>query len=799
MERCSKCGLWEASQCNCLQGCGPKTADVMIVGEALGAEEEIQQAPFVGQSGQLLTDCLMRVGLDRTKAYITNVIKCRPVLQKGKYITNRPPKTSEIKACFPYLEAEIQEIRPQLIVCLGSVAMKALTGKKPISRGIVEWSERWGCNLFFTWHPSAILRSPNLEGVFIKDLTTLAKYIKGEDEHKYEGNYQFIDDTDLLDEVLERVKTVDKISLDYETTGLNPVKDRIGCIGLSWQEGTGVTIPVLRSDLSPFWSSYAWMKELFNSMEDKLKIVHNLSFEYSFTICNNLTVGNRWYDTLLAHFILYESAAHDLESLAYLFTPLGNYKQPLLNYVKENKLGKEDYLKIPYEILYPYNCGDVDSTLRLYSIFDKSITEQGLRFIFDEMLMKFQPILTRTELTGVQIDAEYLRGLRKKYAEELIEIRSKFKALTQPYIEQVVISKTKPKKGTEKEVNINSSQQLGRLLFDVLKLPSIKKTNGGQESTDEEVLKKLEGKHEIPAMVLRQRAVQKDDEYMERIEANLDEYGRVHTEYRLWGTVTGRLSSSQPNLQNMRKGPEARNIFIAKPGYTLIEADFVQQELKILSSMAGDVALIEAFKKGDDIHKVSASAIYKVNLDKVTEEQRAKGKNFNFAVGYGATEFAISELLLCTKEEAIQYIENWYQAFSGVKAWKYGVIQNLYSNKFVENLFHRRRRFSNIDSLPRYQAEEAEREAVNFIVQSTGNDIACLSAIAIEEIIRKENIDANLILTVHDSLTFECRDDQVERMKQIMREVMSRKIEGLSVDMSVDLKIGKRWGDAKKE
>jgi uracil-DNA glycosylase family 4 len=556
-KNCTSCDLHERSKVNCMRGLGPNKPKVMFIEEAPSREDEIYAEPLSGEVGRLFNSLLNDVGLSRSDVYITNAIRCRPAPPPGQK-KDLKPKKKNIEACRQYLIDEIKKVQPEIIVPLGNIALNLFMPKAKITevRGREYDSKEFGCKIFPMMRPSAILRSVKYEGLVKQDFKFLGRLVSGNKQVEEKKTHVIIKDMKTWKHVKQRLLEVPAWAFDLETTGFNATDDDIISIGFSWKENTGVCLPLLKGEFAKdekgndvlvaakmFWSSSEqadiWddLRRIFKDSK-AIKIAHNGSFDVKFLLNKGVDVPYLEFDTIVAHHLLDEEAEHGLKSLAWIYTNEGGYEGELAQFLKKKG---DSYLNIPLDILAKYNIMDVDVTFQLYHIFKQKLDEQGLDWLFNNISMPLQNVLTRVSRHGVRVDIGHLGEMQTKYKIRIDEIVKEVALQIAPhYGQELTVTDYSPKsiKERKKCFNLNSSQQLGDLLFNKLNLPIIKKTDTNRPSTDDEVLTELAKLHPFPKIIAEYRTLNKlKSTYLDGIRKKVDESSRVHTDYRVYGTA----------------------------------------------------------------------------------------------------------------------------------------------------------------------------------------------------------------------------------------------------------------------
>ena len=646
---CNKCKLFKTCKNPCIQGVGPIPANIMLIGTAPGADEDKQGLPFVGAAGKRLNIILKEAGLDRNSLRVDNTVRCRP-------IDNRDPEPEEIKACFPYLEEEIQKVKPKIIVPLGGIALQTIQGLEGIASwaGTKHWNEKYNCWVMPTFHPAYICRRLGLQGVMIDHLKNVVEWLKNPIEPD-PPKYVIIDTIEKAQKFFDRLSKVDIFAFDIETSGLDFWKDKILCCSFSWKERTGVVLLILQQHCKEFWKpeEKEWIiEQLKKVLESNIgKIGQNLSFDIQFLKSSGIKLNNFTFDTMLAHHLLDENVGregHGLDTMVLRYFPdMGKYDEELSKYLPNKNTS---YAVIPNEVLWKYSAMDADATFRCYQKFKPELEKQGLMRLFNKITIPFQKVLLETEYHGVKLDIDRLKELKVEYEERLKKIEEEFKSTDAVRkVEKALYDRSakkiekrydslKSKRLSKEEYikkytkptsfNLRSSIHLQILLFEVLGFESVKETKKGGISTDKEVLDSLADKSPELIKLKEHRDLSKLlNTYVIGMLERVDENGRIHTDYHMDGTVTGRLSSSNPNLQNIPRDSAIKECFIVEPGCELLEADFSQAEYKCWAHYANDLKMIKAINSGVDVHKQMASICFNKKIEEVTLKERQQAKN----------------------------------------------------------------------------------------------------------------------------------------------------------------------------
>lgn len=523
--------------------------------------------------------------------------------------------------------------------------------------------------------------------------------------------------------------------------------------------------------------------EIFSNPEI-LKIGQNIKYDLSVLKKYELSIKGKMFDTMLAHYILQPDSRHNMDYLAENYL---NYEPIAIeSLIGPKGKGQKKMSEVPIELIKEYAAEDADVTYRLYEILSKQIEEiPKANAILKNVEIPLVPVLSDMEEQGVKIDIDALKILSK-------ELEIEIEKLDKEIIELA---------GTQ--FNIASPKQLGDVLFDVLKIDEkAKKTKTGQYATGEEVLAKLEHKHPIISKILDYRELQKlKNTYVDTLPLLISKKtDRIHTSFNQAVAATGRLSSNNPNLQNIpiktAKGREIRKAFIARnPEFILLSADYSQIELRIIASISGDRGMIEAFNKGLDIHTATAAKIFDVEIESVTKEMRGKAKMVNFGIIYGISAFGLSERLNIPRHEAKEIIDNYFKEFSMLRQYMQSSIEFAQRHGYVETLIGRRRYLRDINSANALTRGFAERNAINAPIQGSAADMIKLAMINIQEKLSEKNLQSKMILQVHDELVFDVHPNELDLVKEIVMKGMTEAMP-LKVPVLVEMGTGKNWLEA---
>ncbi len=596
-------------------------------------------------------------------------------------------------------------------------------------------------------------------------------------------DYALVADEKALDEWLEKIDKADLFAFDTETTSLNYLDARIVGVSFALAPGDAAYIPLAHSEAEPF-ARDAVLARLKPILEDsaRSKVGHHLKYDAHALANHGIALAGMRHDTLLESYVLDPTAGrHDMDSLAARVLD-----EQTISYESVAGKGKKQigFADVPIATAAPYAAEDADVTLRLHEVLWPKLCETGrLRAVYEAIEMPLVPVLFAMERRGVLIDRDLLAKQSGELARSMMRLKEEAYAAA----------------GTQ--FNLDSPAQLGEVLYQLLGLPARHKTPKGQPSTAESALAELADEHALPRIVLDYRALAKlRSTYTEKLPASVNPAtGRVHTSYNQTGTSTGRLSSSDPNLQNIpvrtEEGRRIRQAFIAPEGSMLVAADYSQIELRIMAHLSGDEGLRRAFAEDKDIHRATAAEVFGKSLDEVDANERRAAKAINFGLIYGMSAFGLARQLDIPREEAGVYIERYFERYPGVREYMDETRKNAKKNGYVETLFGRRMYVPEIASRNGQRRQAAERAAINAPMQGTAADIIKRAMITIHAWCGVQSVPVHLIMQVHDELVFEVAADFLGEATAKIREYMQGAAE-LSVPLVVDIGQGANWDEA---
>ena len=593
-------------------------------------------------------------------------------------------------------------------------------------------------------------------------------------------DYQLIDTEEKTDQLLQNILTQKVFSLDTETTGTDPIRAELVGMSFSYAENQAFYVPV-PADRTEAQRIVDKFKPVFENKET-LKVGQNIKYDMLVLANYGVEIQGEMFDTMIAHYVLQPELHHGMDYLAEIYLHYETIKiEELIGPKGKNQKNMRDLDPIH---IYRYACEDADVTLKLKNVLEKELKQNDAESLFHDIEMPLVPVLAYMERNGVRIDTEALKETSRHFTARMQQIEEEVHRLA----------------GVE--FNIASPKQVGEVLFDRLKIvDKPKKTKTGQYVTSEEVLESLKGKHEIVGKILEHRGLKKLlGTYIDALPQLINpQTGHIHTSFNQTVTATGRLSSSNPNLQNIpvrnEDGKEIRKAFIPDEGCEFFSADYSQIELRIMAHLSQDPHMIEAFRENQDIHAATAAKIYKEKLEDVTREQRSKAKTANFGIIYGISVFGLAERLNIDRKEAKELIDGYFENYPHVKEYMDKSILEAREKGYIETIFRRRRYLPDINSRNAVVRGYAERNAINAPIQGSAADIIKVAMVRIYRRFREEGIRSKMILQVHDELNFSVLPEEKEKVQQIVITEMESAYK-MKVPLQADCGWGKNWLEA---
>lgn len=858
--KCNNCELCKATNNNFIIGRGSKSAKIMVIQDCISELDLRKGKQFYGKNCTQFVKSLEKRGFSTKDLYFTSLVK--------GYVAEDKITNEHIKHCNYILESEIEVIDPNIIVPLGKHSLKYLIGKNAISklRGRGQKAEVCGKERIILpiLHPNTVDRKPGNIELILNDLNTLKDLYENNDiQCLNDTHYTYLETLEDCVAEINRLKSAKVLSFDLETTGNSPFRawSKIVCIALSDRPHYGTVIPLHKKDspISAEDTEYI-IKLLKDLLEDSSipKVAHNGKFDILWLYkCLNIDVKNFYFDTMLAHYICIseESGTQSLKYQAWEFTDMGGYDNALDEY--RNKLpdnqeenGRWNYDNIPWNVLKTYACCDVDCTLRLKEIYEPLINNnKKWKVLFHEILMPASYTLRDIELNGMKFNDTLAQKYSTEYGKEIKRIQSRLESYPEVleierdrrnlYLEREQIKKIPKKDRTEEEnfkfakykafenfkFNWNSTSQLNELLFNKLKLVTTIKTQKGTPSTNKEAMEEMKKQHEIPELLLELRKVTTlNNFFIQKLPYLNDSNNVIHPSFNLIGTLTGRMSSDNPNAQQLpRKAEnpllfqyhnEPKALFTSRFGEDgcILNADYSALEIRISGIISNDIELRKALLSGKDLHKSTASLVWGVPIEEVSKDMRTNAKSVNFGIIYGKSGITFAQDLFYdpsgknpkktsnwekAKEEGLKLVKDYLQTFSGLNKWLNNTKEFAKKNGYVETMFGRRRRLPDLKSKVPAVQSVAERQSINAPIQGTGADFTLLSLIQLNNWLKSSNKKSCIVCTVHDSIVFDIYIPELKEVSKKIKGIMEHVHEPyINTDVPIvsDIEMGYNYG-----
>ncbi len=596
-------------------------------------------------------------------------------------------------------------------------------------------------------------------------------------------SYNLIETKDKRTTFLNNLMKQKVVCFDTETTSIDANNCELVGMSFSWKEGEAYYIPIPENQAGAKFI----LKEFKSFFENKniLKIGHNLKYDITVLKWYEMEVSGPIFDTMIAHYLINPDMKHNMDELSETY--LGYRPISIETLIGKKGKNQKSMRDIPVEEVAPYANEDADITYRLYTIFKQKVEESDeLKNLLYDVEMPLVAVLAKMEFAGVKIDNEALAEFSKELVGIIVNLEKEIYELA------------------GREFNIGSPKQLGVILFDELKIdPKPKKTKSGQYSTNEETLLKYEHDQPIVNKLLEYRQVVKlKSTYVDALPELVNPKDkRIHTTYMQAVAATGRLSSQNPNLQNIpirtELGRRTREAFIpTDENHILFAADYSQIELRLIAHLSGDEAMVKAFNEGEDIHEATAAKVFDVDVKEVTREMRSQAKMVNFGIIYGISAFGLSQRLHVSRTEASDLINNYFAKYPGIKTYMDESIAYAREHGYVETILKRRRYLKDINGKNPTVRGFAERNAINAPIQGSAADMIKVAMVRLNKVFEKEGFKSKMILQVHDELVFDARRDELDKIRPIVEKEMMNAFTGLSVPMKVDMDTGENWLEA---
>ena len=570
-------------------------------------------------------------------------------------------------------------------------------------------------------------------------------------------------------------------SFDTETSDLEPHSAYLVGLSFSTKTHTGWYVPI-SSNFEEAQKQLEIFKEIFSDTSKTL-VAQNYKFDFKMMKKYGMKIQNKIFDTMLAHYVINADGKHGMDALSEKYL---NYKPVSIeSLIGPKGKNQNSMAHLPAESIKDYAAEDADVTLQLAEIFMSELEKQGTTSVLENIEIPLIEVLANMEWEGIRVDKDFLNAYSVELGKELDIIEEKITELA------------------GEKFNLDSPKQLGVILFEKLKITTeMKKTKTGQYSTGEDVLQRYLHTHEIVPLILDYRELRKlKSTYIDTLPNMINPItGRVHTNFMQAVAATGRLSSNQPNLQNIpirtSRGKEIRKAFVARDeNHVLVSADYSQVELRIIAALSGDKNMIEAFQQGEDIHKATASKVFDVPLEEVTKDMRSKAKAVNFGIIYGQGPFGLAQQLGISRTEAKNIIEAYYTQFAALKTYQHQAVEDCRAKGFVETVLGRRRFLPDISASNAISRSFAERNAVNAPIQGSAADVIKVAMVKIQTALKLANLKTRMVLQVHDELLFDTPREEIDHVFKLVKHEMENAVK-LSVPLDVEIQAGNNWLEA---
>lgn len=827
---CSNCKLCSNTDKPCLMGRGKKKAKIMMIQESPSQLESKNQKQFYGKVYKNFKEAIERRDIDMSDIYFTSVVKC-PLPEDSDDLTY-----AQAKECADYLYAEIRAVDPEIIVPMGNQALKMTLGVTGITkhRGNAQEVEVEGKSrvILPIIHPRQAAKKPIYKDFILNDLNTLADIYEMGMNEVTGVNYRSLETKEEAIQEIERLnKEADWLSFDLETTGKSPFEkgSKIVCISLTDKDHYGVVIPLYHHE-SPLVGKdreavIERLRVLLSSKRIK-KVAHNGKFDIKWLkYWMHILVSNFCFDTLIGHYISVseEQGSQGLKGLAWEYTDMGGYDNDLDEYKKKlPEAIRHNYDNIPWSILSKYAAADADCCFRLKDIFVPLVEEnEQWVTLMNDFLMPASYALMDVEGSGMLMDDEVVDKYNETYPVELARIKERL--MSYPEVTQLERNrrdkweerealKSIPKKHRTAEeqkkfeayakykkweFNWNSVVQLRELLYEKLGLTTTITTDTGELSTGEDALIEISDQHEIPKLMMELRKIDTlNNMFIKKLPDMRGEDNLLHPSFNLAGTVTGRMSSEDPNAQQFPRKTgdiftfqyhnEPKALFTTRFGNNgcILQFDYSQLEIRIAGIISGDKKLYEVYHSGQDLHKSTASLVWHTPIEDVSSDMRTNAKAVNFGIIYGKSGITFAKDLYfgegegktldwnAAKKMGLKLVDDYLNTFSGLAKWLDDTKKFAYKHGYVETMLGRRRRLPDLKSSIYSLKSNAERQAINAPIQGTGSDMTLRSIILIQQYINKNKLRSRMICTVHDSIVFDIHLSELQELFSFIKTTM---------------------------
>lgn len=795
MKQCNICGF------NCKNNVGTyigNNAKVLFLFESPTFQADLDNRITAGPVMELFKQYLINAGISFDDIAITYMVHCfsgTPNKDHEFKLTNNPVKKTYYENCRHYLDDVLKEVQPKLVVCVGDRPTKYFLGDTKAKLfnvyGAIVKSPLYNVDTFCIMDMYTLYMKTQYRCYGTKSFEFIKNFIDGIQPTMLPTNCTIVTDKGTLNHMLDRLLKSPKTAVDIETNGLNFMEDKIVGTGFALNKEESFYIPLYKYDekLIPYWNQSTEdeiKSDLYKFfMNETLKIAYNGQFDFKFIrkYLGLKRINNASFDVMLASHLLNENlnGMRTLKLLSILFTDMGGYESVLYNWLRENKITKDNMYQAPVEILGKYCCLDTLATYRLYSKFDIQLEREGLLHLFNTLTMPLQKVLMDVEYDGVQVDIVHLQALestnKKMLENQLSIIRGKV---------------------GDPNFNVNSTQQLADLLFNKLGCKVVRTTATGAPATDKATIEKYAKKHSVLQDILDYKKKRTETStFLTGMKALLDKNNKVHTSYLLHGTDSGRLSSTNPNLQNIPREKNVKNLYIPEPGKVMIQCDLSQGEFNAWASYAQDEKMLNDIRNGLDIHRTVASKVWKLKPEEVTKELRTFAKRVVFGLMYGISIEGAAKLVGCSEAEAQRIQTTFFGMYPKAAAWLKNIPVVARAKGYLTTVFGRKRRLGHLFAHPLSGMRNyASRVSSNFPMQSTVADITARNMINLKPYL--DSVGAQIILTVHDSIIVQCDKAIAKEVSEEMMKIVTQPVPNYHGIIKCDIEIGTAWGHLDK-
>lgn len=795
MKQCNICGF------NCKNNVGTyigSNAKVLFLFESPTFQADLDNRITAGPVMELFKQYLINAGISFDDIAITYMVHCfsgTPSKDNEFKLTNNPVKKVYYDNCRHYLEDVLKEVQPKLVVCVGDRPTKYFLGDTKAKLfnvyGAIVKSPLYNIDTFCIMDMYTLYMKTQYRCYGTKSFEFIKNFISGVQPATQPTYCNVVTDHQSLQRALDQILKSTKTAVDIETSGLNFMEDKIVGIGFALDKENSYYIPLYKYEdkLVSFWDSETekGIKEDLVKFftNETLKIAYNGQFDFKFIrkYLGLKRINNASFDVMLASHLLNENlnGMRTLKLLSILFTDMGGYESVLYNWLRENKITKDNMYQAPVDILGKYCCLDTLATYRLYSKFDIQLEREGLLHLFNTLTMPLQKVLMDVEYDGVQVDIVHLQSLestnKKMLENQLSIIRGKI---------------------GNPNFNVNSTQQLADLLFNKLGCKVIRTTATGAPATDKATIEKYAKKHSVLQDILDYKKKRTETStFLTGMKALLDKNNKVHTSYLLHGTDSGRLSSTNPNLQNIPREKNVKNLYIPEPGKVMIQCDLSQGEFNAWASYAQDEKMLNDIRNGLDIHRTVASKVWKLKPEDVSKELRTFAKRVVFGLMYGISIDGAAKLVGCTEAEAMRIQSTFFGMYPKAAAWLKNIPVVARAKGYLTTVFGRKRRLGHLFAHPLSGMRNyAARVSSNFPMQSTVADITARNMINLKPYL--DSVGAQIILTVHDSIIVQCDKAIAKEVSEEMMKIVTQPVPNYHGIIKCDIEIGTAWGHLDK-